>query len=153
MKQVKIIIALLIATALLYSCNPKEKKSGETTPVEKPKVEKKEMSFSEVSAIIGSEAASKLMSSDPAAKGRPAKAVIVVWFNDMVLTQSGNTYTTTLPANTQWAGVQKLSTFRSLCNWYLPVGTTINCISDSTGTIRSWATDTDYNVHVSNVIN
>ncbi len=152
----KLLIALFVVTALLFSCKAKEDKT-DTTKVEpdKVKVEKKEMSFDQVKDIIGSEAAAKLVPENATAKGRPNKAVIIVWFGDLVLTQISGGYNTTLPANPKWGGVQKLSSFSSLCNWYL-VGTTEtnkNCMTDSTGTIRAWATDSDDNVHVSNIMN
>ena len=88
MKQLKLILALFIVTAFIFSCKPKETKPDTV------KVEKKELSFDALSALIGKDNAFRVfdssgkIESDPAARGarKPkANAVIVTWFNDITL--------------------------------------------------------------------
>jgi len=97
-------------------------------------------------------------------KGNKPKAnavVVVVWFNDLTLTESGGVLTTTISENAQWAGVQKFVDTTtvdgavSVCNWYFaepPGAITKTCGTIGTGFYRSWTSDFDYNIHVSSFL-
>jgi uncharacterized lipoprotein NlpE involved in copper resistance len=93
-------------------------------------------------------------------KPKANAVVLVVWFNDLTLTESGGVLTTTLSPNAEWAGVQKWITVDttnnavSLCNWNWSNSTapaTITCNGAVTGfQYRSWTSDkVTYDVHVS----
>ncbi len=80
---------------------------------------------------------------------------------DLTLTLSGSTFTTTISPNAEWGGVQKFVTIStndgatSECNWnwsgvQAPASKT--CSSSGAGFYRSWTSDKNYDVHLSNVI-
>lgn len=163
MKNLKLIIALLISTAMIFSCKPKDDKPG-TTPVEPPKVEKRvmttdefitEFKFDIVPYLIDTVATAM---STARAKGKPIKVVVVVWFNSLQLTKSGNIYTTTLPANIRHCAFQNLTNMTSTyyCQWHYIPDTIKTCTEEELGpgTIRTFASVTTSNdIHISNVIN
>jgi|SRR5688572_14088993 len=92
------------------------------------------------------------------AKKKANAVLVVVWFTDLSLTNSGGILTSTLSENAQWAGVQKFldttSTVgaSSVCNWYYIDAPEISepCQSTGSGNYRSWTSDFDYNIHISN---
>ena len=92
---------------------------------------------------------------------RSKKEVTLAETTDLTLTLSGSTFTTTISPNAEWGGVQKFVTMStndgatSECNWnwsgvQAPASKT--CNSSGPGFYRSWTSDHDYNVHLSNVI-
>src|SRR5688572_8710015 len=82
-------------------------------------------------------------------KKKANSVVVVVWFNDLTLTESGGIFTTTISPNAQWAGVQKYidpttsDGAVSVCNWNysVPTGGTKTCQSTGPGHYRSWTSD------------
>ena len=91
---------------------------------------------------------------------KKANTVLVVVVNDLTISESGGVITTTISPNAQWAGVQDFvdTTINegaiSVCNWYYatPTGGTKTCQTDGSGNFRSWTSDFDYNIHISNWI-
>ena len=91
---------------------------------------------------------------------KKANTVLVVVVNDLTISESGGVITTTISPNAQWAGVQDFVDTTtnegaiSVCNWYYatPTGGTKTCQTDGLGNFRSWTSDFDYNIHISNWI-
>src|SRR5688572_13047097 len=91
---------------------------------------------------------------------KKANTVLVVVVNDLSISESGGVITTTISPNAQWAGVQDFVDTTtnegaiSVCNWFYatPTGGTRTCQTDGSGNFRSWTSDFDYNIHVSNWI-
>ena len=91
---------------------------------------------------------------------KKANAVLVVVINDLSISESGGIITTTISPNAQWAGVQDFADITtnegaiSVCNWNYstPTGGTKTCQTDGSGNFRSWTSDFDYNIHISNWI-
>jgi hypothetical protein len=95
-------------------------------------------------------------------KGKPIQAPPTT-STDLTLTQSGDTLTTTISPNAQWAGIQKFVDQNSndgaisVGNWNFNappgVGTTKSVQTQGTGYYRGWSSDFySYNVHLSNWI-
>ena len=102
----------------------------------------------------------EMKSSEREAKVSKHEAAVVV-ASDLTLTLTGTTFTTTISPNAEWGGVQKFVTMSSNngatseCNWnwtgvQAPASKT--CSSSGPGFYRSWTTDKNYDVHLSNVI-
>jgi len=102
----------------------------------------------------------EMKSSEREAKVSKHEAAVVV-ASDLTLTLTGTTFTTTISPNAEWGGVQKFVTMStndgavSVCNWnwtgvQAPASKT--CSSSGPGFYRSWTTDKNYDVHLSNVI-
>jgi len=92
---------------------------------------------------------------------RGKKSELIQETTDLTLTLSGSTFTTTISPNAEWGGVQKFVTMStntgavSVCNWnwsgvQAPASKT--CSSSGAGFYRSWTSDKNYDVHLSNVI-
>jgi hypothetical protein len=80
---------------------------------------------------------------------------------DLTLTLSGSTFTTTISPNAEWGGVQKFVTMStndgavSVCNWNwsgVQAPPSMPCTANGPGFYRSWTSDKNYDVHLSNVI-
>ncbi len=80
---------------------------------------------------------------------------------DLTLTLSGTTFTTTISPDAEWGGIQKFVTMSSNdgatseCNWNwsgVQAPSSKTCSSSGPGFYRSWTTDKNYDVHLSNVI-
>jgi hypothetical protein len=80
---------------------------------------------------------------------------------DLTLTLSGTTFTTTISPNAEWGGVQKFVTMStndgasSECNWNwsgVQAPASKICSSSGPGFYRSWTSDKNYDIHLSNVI-
>ena len=92
---------------------------------------------------------------------RSHKAELVQEVTDLTLTLSGTTFTTTISPNAEWGGVQKFVTMSSNngatseCNWNwtgVQAPSSKTCSSSGPGFYRSWTSDKNYDVHLSNVI-
>jgi len=103
----------------------------------------------------------KEMKSGHSETSRSKKAELVQETNDLTLTLSGTTFTTTISPNAEWGGVQKFVTMStntgatSECNWNwsgVQAPSFKTCSSSGAGFYRSWTTDKNYDVHLSNVI-
>lgn len=166
MKNLKLIIGLFVVTAFIFSCNPKEKKPDSV------KVEKKELSFDALSALIGKDNAFRVFDSsgktesDPTARvaRKPkANAVVITWFNDITLTKVGSDLTYTTSPNAYIGGVTRFVSMDTndgalgiwSCNrwWYGAPEPSVTCSDSGTGFYRAFTTDRNYDVHVSNVVN
>lgn len=148
-------LLLVIAAAIMFaSCE----KQASNQPA------KISMTAEELKAKYAIELPGIDYSNSTARNNKPkANAVtVVVWENDLTLSESSGLLTTTISPNAQWAGVQKfidISTVDgavSLCNWFYwaPPGpaATKTCNANGSGFYRSWCSDFDYNVHISNVV-
>jgi hypothetical protein len=93
-------------------------------------------------------------------KPKANAVTLAVWFNDLTLSNSAGTLTTTISPNAEWGGVQKFFTIDttnngvSVCNWYfITAPATMTCNSNGPGSYRSWTSDrTTYDVHVSSFL-
>ena len=99
--------------------------------------------------------------SNHSTEARGKKSELIQETTDLTLTLSGSTFTTTISPNAEWGGVQKFVTMStntgavSVCNWnwsgvQAPASKT--CSSSGAGFYRSWTSDKNYDVHLSNVI-
>ena len=102
----------------------------------------------------------EMKQSEHQAKVSKHEAAVTV-ASDLTLTLSGTTFTTTISPNAEWGGVQKFVTMStntaatSECNWNWSGVTAPSfntCSSSGAGFYRSWTTDKNYDVHLSNVI-
>lgn len=150
MKQF-LVIALVIVT--IFSCN---KRAGKQSA---------KMTASELKAkygidLIGEEATARAGNGKGKAK---ADQLVVVWFNDLVLTSTGgDSFSSTVSENAQWFGYQLFvdttttDGATSYCNRYYNSQAespeTESCTIAGTGFVRTFTSDFDYNVHISNVI-
>jgi len=166
----KKIIFLFVITSVFFSCNPKETKPG-TTPVSE-----KKMSYEQLSKEIGDanalaafdKAGLTEATSDPsgraAKKPKPNAQLTVV--EDLVLTQiSGNDFSSTTSDNAQWFSYQVFVPGASpdpnagayaICNhFYNSAGDapdTEPCTISGSGNVRTFTSDFNYTVHLSNVV-
>lgn len=160
----KLIIALFISTALIFSCSKEYKLVGI------------ELSYEEVSKLIGKENAFRVFDLagkteyDPVARGKKVKnnATVVVWFNDITLTVSATgaiEYTTSPDAN--WGGCQRFPADMSMtgaysvwsCQRYWGTNqappATVTCtdgIPAGVSNYRAFTSDHSYDVHISNIV-
>jgi hypothetical protein len=167
MKKIKLIIAIFVATALVFSCNPKDKKTEPAT------TENKRMSYEQLSKEIGNENALKAFdkagltetSSDPSARGakKPKPNAQLTVVEDLVLTQvSGNDFSSTTSVNAQWFSYQVFvpgagnDGAYAICNhYYNAAGDAPNvelCTITTSGNIRTFTSDFNYLIHLSNVV-
>lgn len=102
----------------------------------------------------------EMKSSEREAKVSKHEAAVVI-ASDLTLTLAGTTFTTTISPNAEWGGVQKFVTMStntgatSECNWNwsgVQAPSFNTCSSSGAGFYRSWTTDKNYDVHLSNVI-
>ena len=102
----------------------------------------------------------EMKSSEREAKVSKHEAAVVV-ASDLTLTLTGTTFTTTISPNAEWGGVQKFVTMSSNngatseCNWNwtgVQAPSSKTCSSSGPGFYRSWTSDKNYDVHLSNVI-
>lgn len=94
-------------------------------------------------------------------RGKPTYTAPPTHATDLVLTLEGNTLTTTISPDAQWAGIQKFVDITtndgavSIGNWNYSSpageGATKSVEAQGTGHYRGWSTDfTNGDVHVSN---
>ena len=160
MKKSILVFAALVLIVLV-SCT--KQASKELAPVK--------MNYEELSKELGSSLAFTLFDNagkteaDPASRtnARKVKAnATLSVLADLSLTESGGVLTTTISPNAQWAGVQKFFTIDStnngvsVCNWFYwsapGAGVTKTCQSNGAGSYRSWTSDFDYTVHLSDFL-
>lgn len=162
MKHLKVILALFIMTALVFSCNPKEKK---------PTVQTKRMTYEQLAKEIGD--ANALVAFDKAglteapsdARGakRPKPGTQLTVVEDLVLTQvSGNDFSSTTSENAQWFSYQVFvpgagnEGAYAICNHYYnspgAAPDTEPCTITGGGNVRTFTSDFNYVIHLSNVV-
>jgi hypothetical protein len=92
-------------------------------------------------------------------KSKKSQAVLEA--SDLTLTLSGDTFTTTISADAEWGGLQRFVSMTtndsavSLCNWNwtgVQAPSSKTCSSSGSGFYRSWTSDKNYDIHLSNVI-
>jgi len=174
MKHLKLILALLISMSVIFSCKPKENKPG-TTP-DKP-VAGKLMSYDELAKAIGNANAlavfdkaglTEAPSGDAAARGakKPKPNAQLTVIEDLVLTQiSGDEFTSTTSDNAHWFSYQVFvpgatpdpneGAYATCNHYYSTVGgapDNENCTITTSGNVRTFTSDFNYVVHLSNVV-
>lgn len=162
MKHLKLIIALLISTAVIFSCNPKAKENTSNKPDVITKAPEK-MSAEALKVMTGIEIPGiDYSNGSDAARGKPkANAVIVSVSTDLTIAEAGGIVTGSVSANAQWAGIQKfidpnsndgaVAMWEAQRNYSTPPGSgaTTSCHVDGAGYYRVWSSDFDYNIHLS----
>lgn len=150
MKQLLLVFAVLLTLA---SCDKQASNQ----------LAKEEMNAEELKARYGI-VFDDLSYGQEAARNNKPKAnavVVVVWFNDLTLTESGGVLTTSISPNAVWAGVQKFvdtTTVEgavSVCNWnywFAASDGSETCNTTGTGFYRSWTSDANYDVHISSFL-
>lgn len=147
-------ILLVVVVLMVVSCNKET--------IHLPEPIKIEISVAELKTKYGIdliEAEAQYYISNPTARRGGKKftqeAIVVVWF--FTLSFDGVTVSN-LPSDWKFAGVQNLTLYVSVCNWYaggVSIVTALSC-PDATlnpGDKRGWCTDMGENVYISNVIN
>ena len=163
MKNLKSIVALLVVTALIFSCNPKGK--GD------PKPQSKRMSYEQLSKEIGDanaliafdKAGLTEASSDARVAKKPKPNTQLTVVEDLVLTQvSGNDFSSTTSDNAQWFSYQVFvpgagnDGAYAICNhFYNSPGDAPDsepCTITTSGNVRTFTSDFNYVIHLSNVV-
>ena len=167
MKKLLPVFALVL---MLASCSKQANDNLRKDEVNKVSVLKAPVVMNEVqlSYEIGKENAAKVFAplyakeNEAVAKGKPKAAVTVVaWLNDITLTHAAGVLTTTISEHAQWAGITRFestsnndgATVPTGCNWNFNTapgaGITRSCNGNGTGFYRSFTSDFDYTVHIS----
>lgn len=156
MKNLKLIIALFILTASFFGCN-----KCTVSP------NKEEMTVEQLKTKLGIDLIGmwdqQFGTARTNGKKPKADAVVVVWFNDLVLTEpTDNNFSSTVSENAQWFGYQVFVNMTtndgaySTCNHYYASQAESPdnepCTITGTGFVRTFTSDFDYNIHISNVI-
>lgn len=149
MKNLKLIIALFIVTALIFSCNKQVEQPYKKMTVEQLKAETK------IDLIAAWEIQFGNARTTPNGKSKkPQKGDVINLVLDGELVFDGTTFTTS--GNPKFAGVNNQTTVISICNWFFYEGgsaQTLSCNTvGQTGNIMAWNTDWSDNVYRSNII-
>jgi len=164
MKHFKLILALFISMAVIFSCKSKESKT-ETHKVEKMSYEQLAKEIGNTNALLAFDKAG-LTESDPVARGKRAKpGTELSVVSDLILKQlSANDFTSSTSSDAQWFSYQVFVPGASpdpnagayaTCNHYYTAGSapaSEPCTITGGGNIRTFTSDFDYTIHLSNVI-
>jgi PBP1b-binding outer membrane lipoprotein LpoB len=157
----KKILIVLVAALTFASCSKKE---VEPNPFTATKPSKETMTVAQVKAKLGIDLIKDYdenIVSEARGKRPKENVIVVVWYNDLSLTLSGTTLTSTVSSNAQWASFQKFidttsndGAVASCPKYYSTPGSapaTESCEASGIGYHRFYTSDFGYNaIHLSN---